>query len=70
MGEVPRLKRRAFPKPRPPYGAHPGADYTAEELEVLRAVDRYCRRWGRRFPEVTEVLAVLKSLGYRRQRRR
>lgn len=40
--------------------------YTAEELDVLRAVDRYKRLHHRPNPTITELLAVLKSLGYRR----
>jgi hypothetical protein len=41
-------------------------DYTAEELAFLAAIEAYKRRSGRPFPSWTEVLAVLKSLGYAR----
>ena len=44
----------------------PGADVTAEELEFLRAMERFQRRHRRRYPTWREVLFVLKSLGYRR----
>lgn len=45
----------------------PGSEYTDDELELLRAVDRYKTRTGRRFPSVTEILSVVKSLGYRKE---
>lgn len=43
-----------------------GSEYTAEELEFLRAMDRYKRERRRPFPAWSEVLAVLKSLGYQK----
>ena len=42
-------------------------DYTPEEIEFMRAMDEYKRRAGRQFPTWSEVLEVLKSLGYQRQ---
>jgi hypothetical protein len=44
----------------------PGADVTPEELEFLKAMERFQRRHRRRYPTWREVLFVLKSLGYRR----
>lgn len=44
----------------------PGADVTPEELEFLKAMERFQRRHHRRYPTWREVLFVLKSLGYRR----
>jgi len=41
-------------------------DYTSEEIEFMRAMDEYKRRAGRQFPTWSEVLEVLKSLGYQR----
>lgn len=41
-------------------------DYTPDEIEFMRAMDEYKRRAGRQFPTWSEVLEVLKSLGYRR----
>lgn len=41
-------------------------DYAAEELEFMQALDQYKRSSGRMFPTCSEVLEVLKSLGYRR----
>lgn len=42
-------------------------DFDAEETEFLRAMDAYKSRNGRRFPTLRETLAVLKSLGYRKE---
>jgi hypothetical protein len=41
-------------------------DYTDEEIEFMRAMDDYKRRAGRQFPTWSEVLEVLKSMGYKR----
>jgi hypothetical protein len=40
--------------------------YSEEELEALKAVDRYKRDNRRPFPALTEVLGVLRSLGWRK----
>jgi hypothetical protein len=45
---------------------HQGADLTADEVEFGAAMEAYKRRWGRPFPSWSEVLAVVKSLGYRK----
>lgn len=45
---------------------HRGADYTAEEVEFMMAMDRYKRTRGRPYPTWPEVLTVLHSLGYRK----
>jgi hypothetical protein len=37
-----------------------------ETLEFLQAVDEYKRRTGKAFPTWTEILEILKSLGYRK----
>jgi len=39
-------------------------DYTPEEIEFMSAMDSYKRRSGRMFPTCSEVLEVIKSLGY------
>lgn len=44
-----------------------GSDYTDEELAFIRAVDEHKQRTGRRFPSLTELLAILKALGYRQE---
>jgi hypothetical protein len=41
-------------------------DYGPEELEFMQALDRYKRTSGRMFPTCSEVLEVLRSLGYQR----
>lgn len=41
-----------------------GEDYSADEVEFLKAMQGYMKRTGRKFPSFTEVLAVAKSLGY------
>ena len=41
-------------------------DYTADEIEFMKAMDDYKRRSGRQFPTWSEVLEVLRSLGYRK----
>jgi hypothetical protein len=41
-------------------------EYTDEEREFLVAVDRWKGETGTRFPTLTQLLGVLKSLGYRR----
>lgn len=43
-----------------------GHDYTDDELEFMKAMDRYKRENRRPHPTCTEVLAVMKSLGYRK----
>lgn len=47
-------------------GVPVGCDYTDEEREWLCAVERYRSSKGRRFPTLREVLAIAKSLGYRK----
>ena len=39
-------------------------DYTEAELEFMFAVEKYKRTSGRMFPTWSEVLEVLKGLGY------
>lgn len=42
-----------------------GANYTDEEWAFARELDAYKRQYHRPFPTCKEVLAVLKSMGYR-----
>ncbi len=48
---------------------YPGADIPAagDEWEFLKAMERYQRRNGRRYPTWREVLWVLRGLGYRKE---
>ncbi len=39
-------------------------DYSGEELEFMNALDNYKRTSGRMFPTCSEVLEVIRSLGY------
>ena len=39
-------------------------DYTDPEIEFMRAMDDYKRRSGRMFPTCSEVLEVIRDLGY------
>lgn len=41
-------------------------DYTADEVEFMKAMDVYKRRSGRMFPTWSEVLEVIRDLGYHR----
>jgi hypothetical protein len=42
-------------------------DYSGEELEFMSAMDAYKRSSGRMFPTCSEVLEVLRSLGYEKR---
>lgn len=62
-----------MPKKKPRHGrpalcdAHESTpDYTADELEFMRAVDAYKRSRRRPFPTLTEILDVARALGYRK----
>jgi hypothetical protein len=39
-------------------------DYSGDEVEFMRAMDEYKRSSGRMFPTWSEVLEVVRSLGY------
>lgn len=39
-------------------------DYTDQEVEFMNALDEYKRRSGRMFPTCSEVLEVIRALGY------
>lgn len=39
-------------------------DYSADEVEFMRALDHYKRSTGRMFPTCSEMLEVIRSLGY------
>jgi hypothetical protein len=42
-------------------------DYTADEIEFMQALDEYKRANGRMFPTCSEILEVVRSLGYERR---
>lgn len=39
-------------------------ELTLEEIEFVRAIDRYKRKFNRPFPTWSEILAIIKELGY------
>ena len=41
-------------------------DYSAEEIEFMQAMDAYKRASGRMFPTCSEILEVIRGLGYQR----
>lgn len=41
-------------------------DYTDDEIEFMKAMDDYKRSSGRQFPTWSEVLEVVRGLGYKR----
>ncbi|MGD0899564.1 MAG: hypothetical protein ABR915_17175 [Thermoguttaceae bacterium] len=41
-------------------------DYSPEEIEFMNAMDDYKRRSGRMFPTCSEILEVVRGLGYER----
>ncbi len=52
-----------LPEPQVP---QPEAGMSAEVLEFVTAIDDYKRKERRLFPNWSEVLQVLKSLGYKK----
>jgi hypothetical protein len=42
-------------------------DYSGDELEFMRAMDDYKRRNGRMFPTCSEILEVVRAIGYTKQ---
>jgi hypothetical protein len=42
-------------------------DYSCDEIEFMNAMDEYKRRSGRMFPTCSEVLEVIRGLGYQKQ---
>ncbi len=47
-------------------GSLPGSEYTDDEEEYLRAMERYKRAAGVRFPSYVECLRVAQGLGWRK----
>ena len=43
-------------------------DYSIEEIEFMQALDGYKRTSGRMFPTCSEILEVIRGLGYEKQR--
>lgn len=52
-----------------PYGQNPmtsEVDYAADEVEFMKAVERYKREHRRPFPTTREILAIVVGLGYKK----
>lgn len=45
-------------------------DYSGDEVEFMKAMDDYKRKSGRMFPTWSEVLEVVRSLGYTKEEHR
>ncbi len=63
VGDEPRVERRRQIDP-----TTCERDYSADEIEFMKAMDDYKRKSGRQFPTWSEVLEVVRSLGYHRDR--
>lgn len=59
-------RKRGLEQPLVPYPVTHDHEYSADELEYLGAMAAYQKRTGRRFPTLTECLAVARELGYRK----
>jgi len=46
----------------------PGCEIEGDELEFLRAVDEYKAKHRKKFLANTELLAIIKGLGYRKEK--
>ena len=42
-------------------------DYTTDEIEFMQALDEYKRKNGRMFPTCSEILEVVRDIGYHKQ---
>jgi uncharacterized protein YkwD len=57
---------KAPPPPKFDIPAYSGSEVGAEELEFIEALNAYREQHGRLFPKQSEILHVLKHLGYRK----
>jgi hypothetical protein len=55
-------------KSKSPAAARRQRQAAQEEIEFLEAMERYCHEHGRTFPTWSEVLEVLRSLGYSKKK--
>jgi hypothetical protein len=62
MPDEPRPERVTEGNANP--STNDGYDYSASELEFMLAMYRFKMTYNRQFPTWSEVLAVVKSLGY------
>ena len=64
--EAPQGERRKVQRRRQIDPTTCERDYTQDEIEFMQALDDYKRRSGRMFPTCSEVLEVVRDLGYLR----
>ena len=58
------VERRKVPRRRQIDPTTCERDYTADEIEFMQALDAYKRANGRMFPTCSEILEVIRNLGY------
>ena len=61
-----QTERRKVPRRRQIDPTTCERDYTNDEVEFMNALDAYKRRSGRMFPTCSEILEVIRDLGYRK----
>ncbi len=66
VDERPKVERRKTPRRRQIDPTTCERDYSSEEIEFMHALDEYKRTSGRMFPTCSEILEVVRSLGYQR----
>lgn len=62
LGEAPKPQKKQRRRQIDPTTCE--RDYNDEEIDFMRAMDEYKRSSGRMFPTCSEVLEVVRSLGY------
>jgi hypothetical protein len=63
-GERRQSDRRKVPRRRQIDPTTCERDYSNDEIEFMQAMDNYKRASGRMFPTCSEILEVIRSLGY------
>ena len=61
------IERRKTPRRRQIDPTTCERDYSGDEIEFMQALDAYKRANGRMFPTCSEILEVIRALGYVRQ---
>ena len=64
--EARRSERRKAPRRRQIDPTTCERDYSDDEIEFMHALDAYKRSAGRMFPTCSEILEVIRALGYER----
>jgi hypothetical protein len=64
--EVPKTERRKVQRRRQIDPTTCERDYSNDEIEFMQALDAYKRSSGRMFPTCSEILEVVRGLGYQR----